>query len=372
MLSDAIWQLTENCWAKIPKDRPIASELCDALSYLLGTTITVQSVSDPSPSHPPAQASPPSAPPNLTIMAHASSVSCATFSPNGKYIVSGSVDCTIRVWDAQTGECILSPPNAHSFDVCAVAFSPNGRYIASGSIDTTILLWDASSGTIVSGPFKCSGLVYSVSLSPDGNKITSSDGFSEGVVQIWDARTGTTTLGPIKGHTHHVRSVVFSEDGRRVASGSYDRTINVWDTEFGGLVQGPMRGHKSAVCFIGFSLDGKTLVSADSDQNVCVWNVDTGALVSGPSKRHPEGTLAVAFSASGSMYTLAVSPDGKWIAGKDGNRVHAWDSTTGQRTATLEEHADYVTSVTFSPDSRRILSTSFDNTIRVKTLDCQP
>jgi WD40 repeat protein len=84
--------------------------------------------------------------------------------------------------------------------------------------------------------------------------------------------------------------------------------------------------------------------------------------VSGPSKQHPGGTLSVAFMVSGSMDTFAVSPNGKWIAGSDWNKVHAWDSMMGQCMATLEEHTSHVTSVMFSPDSRQILLTS-DKTI---------
>jgi WD40 repeat protein len=91
--------------------------------------------------------------------------------------------------------------------------------------------------------------------------------------------------------------------------------------------------------------------------------------MSGPSKLHPEGTLAVVFTPN-STDGCAVSPDGKWIAGiKDGDSmaVQVWNSKTGQLAVTFAEHTGTVWSVSFSPDSKQILSTSMDKTVRVHT-----
>jgi WD40 repeat protein len=166
---------------------------------------------------------------------------------------------------------------------------------------------------------------------------------------------------------------VFSGDGKQIASGSWYKTIRVWDTKSGRLIQGPLRGHNNSVYFVAFSPDGKRIVSVQWGGDVCVWNMDTGACVSGPSKRHAAGTLAVGFTPS-STWAAAVSPDGKWIAGRleEGNdsTVQVWDSKTGLLAATFEEHTDWIWSVLFSPDSKRILSTSDDKTIRVRTLNC--
>src|SRR6202451_2161312 len=129
-LSDAVWELAERCWVKDPKLRPTASAVCDTLSHLLETaTITQPQLSD--------------LPQNLTLRGHTDEVWCATLSPDGKYIVSGSGDCTIMVWDVQTGNLALGPLKMHTQGVGCVAFSPNGRQIVSGSQDKTILIWDA-------------------------------------------------------------------------------------------------------------------------------------------------------------------------------------------------------------------------------------
>ena len=68
------------------------------------------------------------------------------FSPDGKRIVSGSDDKTVRLWDADTGQPVGQPLTGHTDMVLSVAFSPDGKRIASGSVDTTVRLWDADTG----------------------------------------------------------------------------------------------------------------------------------------------------------------------------------------------------------------------------------
>ena len=109
------------------------------------------------------------------------------FSPDGRYIVSGSSDRTIQIWDAQTGGQMGNPLKGHTEDVWSVVFSPDGRHIVSGSSDKT--------------------------------------------VRVWDAQTGAQVGHPLQGHTNSVNSVAFSPDGRHIVSGSHDKTIRVWDAQ---------------------------------------------------------------------------------------------------------------------------------------------
>ncbi|MFE6923369.1 toll/interleukin-1 receptor domain-containing protein [Nocardia sp. NPDC057663] len=113
------------------------------------------------------------------------------FSPDGKWIVSGSHDKTIRLWDADTGQPIGEPISGHQDAVWGLAFSPDGRYIVSGSgssytIDTTVRLWDATTGMAIGQPMAGHrGTVDSLAFSPDGRHIVSDGG--EGTVRLWPA-----------------------------------------------------------------------------------------------------------------------------------------------------------------------------------------
>jgi len=377
-LSDAIWKLAKTCWVKDPTKRPTASAVCHTLSQLCDSTPVAQPKLKPS-SH---KISPPSSPlslvphMNVAMRGHTAEVWCAAFSVDGKYVVSGSADHTIRVWDAQSGNPILGPLETHTDAVGCVAFSPNGKRIASGSWDNTVRVWDALTGRAVTGPLKGhTDDISSVSFSPDSKRFASCS--YDGTVRVWEPDTGKNLLGPLTGHTDAIRDVKFSGDGTRMVSCSDDGSIRVWDAKSGQLIQGPLKG-QGVVFLVVFSLDGKKIVSVSQNaavgtvgavSAVGVWDTDTGALLCEPTRYN--ASLAVPKVFTPSSNTAAVSPNGQWMAGCVDNSctVELWDLRTGQKVATFDVHADQVTSVAFSPDSKRILTASFDKTIRIHTLN---
>jgi len=90
------------------------------------------------------------------------------YSPDGRWIISGSVDKTIRIWDAETSAAVGKPLEGHSFSVWSVAYSPDGRHIISGSGDKTIRIWDAETGAAIGKPLEGhSWNVSSVAYSPN-------------------------------------------------------------------------------------------------------------------------------------------------------------------------------------------------------------
>jgi WD40 repeat protein len=207
--------------------------------------------------------------------------------------------------------------------------------------------------------------MYCASFTPDGKQ-----GAEDIKIQVWDAHSGVHIIGPLKGHTHCVAAIVFSGDGTRIASASLDMTVRVWNATSGRLICGPLKGHTDRVLFVAFSLDGKRIVSLSKGGNVCVWDADRGTVVVGPSQWHDEGALTVLFTPSSTLYAL--SPNGRWIercTDSDSPEVMVCDSKTGQFSMMFQAHTRRVRSVAFSPDSKRILSTSTDGTIQVHTFD---
>ncbi|KAF7346304.1 WD-REPEATS-REGION domain-containing protein [Mycena sanguinolenta] len=281
-------------------------------------------------------------------------VRSVAFSPDGKWIVSGSWDNTVHVWNAESGEVVAGPFNGHTDRVNSVAFSPDGKWIVSGSKDKTVRVWDAESGEVVAGPFNGhTGGVNSVAFSPDGKQIVS--GSADNTVCVWDAESGEVVAGPFNGHAGWVSSVAFSPDGRQIVSGYEDSTVHVWDAESGQVVAGPFNGHTDLVTSVAFSPDGKWIVSGSKDKTVCVWDADIGEVVAGPFNGHTDSVLSVAFS-----------PDGKQIvSGSLDNTVCIWDTEIGVVAGLLNGHTNTVNSVMFSSNGRRIVSGSSDYTLRV-------
>ena len=120
---------------------------------------------------------------------------------------------------------VLKTLEGHSSYVSSVAYSPDGTKIISGSGDKTIKIWDANTGQCLQTLEGHSERVYSVAYSPDGTKIIS--GSLDNTVKIWGANTGKC-FQTLEGHSDWVLSVVYSPDGTKIISGSADKTIKIW------------------------------------------------------------------------------------------------------------------------------------------------
>jgi hypothetical protein len=120
--------------------------------------------------------------------------------------------------------------------VLSVAFSPVGRRLAAGSVDLTVKVWDAATGQALLSLKGYTGAVTSVAFSPDGRRLAS--GSLDRTVQVWDAATGQALLF-LKGHTNDVSSVAFSPDGRRVFARDAAGKVLAWDPNNGMLLPDP-------------------------------------------------------------------------------------------------------------------------------------
>lgn len=331
---------------------------------------------------------------------HTADIDGLCFSPDSKFLVSGSDDTTARVWDIERRQtvAILEYHNTYINDVC---FSHDGNWVATGSGDETIALWKHKSpgnwgrGEIRRQPDHVlrghRNSILSVSFSPLSSGVFLASASADGDVRIWDIDKASgvisagqpTDVSNSKGHVSPVSCVAISQDGRTIASASYDGIVCCWDGQTGTRQRISEESHSAEVLSMTFSPDGQLLVTASIDRTAFVWEVagsNTTPLIPRLRLEHENWVRNAQFD-----------PRGRLVAtGDDDGIVRVYD-VSGARTAaatrtidaacspprtitleamkTLRGHTDYVYGLAFSSDSKRLASGGDDEHLMVWRLD---
>jgi WD40 repeat protein len=189
-------------------------------------------------------------------------------SPDGSLMaVADSTDNAIKIWNVRTGEEVRRL-TGHTGAVTSVAFSPDGRWVLSGSHDGTMRRWDVAQegeGRIFRRPL--GWWVSCVAFTPDGRRVIA--GYHDYSIRLWDLETRQELLCYL-GHRDTVTSLAVSPDGSTFLSGSQDHTMRLWDLE-GGVQRCIFRGHKDGVKGVGFSAEGGRAVSWSADGTMRLW-----------------------------------------------------------------------------------------------------
>jgi len=188
-----------------------------------------------------------------------------------------------------------------------------------------------------------------VALSPDGRRVVT--GSDDRTARVWDAATGKE-LFHLKGQRDGIFAVAFSPDGLHIVTGSRDQTAVVWDAASGKRLF-TLKGHKGGVSSIAFSRDRQRIVTGSWDKTAMVWDASNGKRLL-TFRGHSDAVSAAAFS-----------PNGRRIATCSRDQTaKIWEAASGQELLTLQGHSAHISSVAFSPDGQRIITASGDQTAK--------
>jgi len=334
------------------------------------------------------------------VLHHKDKVSSASFSQDGRKIVTASHDGTACVWDSETG-VRLALLKGHGGDVLTASFSPDNAKILTASSDGTARVWDSENGELL-GILEHDQQVNTAKFSPDGKRIVTAS--NDGRSRIWDIdnfqiryefehreEMACESEGEVeKKHPselcefgyNRINTASFSPDGRQLLTGAgrlrirsllnlaeREGEVRTWDVETGRLLN---KFGSYEVFEAAFSPNGKMLLTLDA-VDVRVWEMETGKLITA-LEGHKNPINTAVFSQD-SQKLLTASGCNRWFQKEfHDNTARVWDIRSGRQLAALHGHREGVTGAFFSPDTRKVASISGniieskhseDNTVRV-------
>jgi WD40 repeat protein/uncharacterized caspase-like protein len=285
-------------------------------------------------------------------LSHSGPVEVGAFTRDGKHILTGGSDGTLKLWDVATTRLIRTFAG-HKGDVTTVALSPDGSRAVSGSKDKTVRLWDVATGRLtrtIYAHLDTFGEVTSVAFSPDGTRVASGSS-GEGAAKLWDADTGLLVrmFRHAKGSwSASIDSIAFSPDGARLATaGPGDQLVSIWSTDAGQLLQAfgePISGLRDQAA-LAFSADGSRVL-VGTKASVGIWDVAKGTLLRTLRTRDPKERYAL-------IPSVAFLPDGDHAVIHGQSEPEIWNVASGQLIRSLKKSG---TLLAISPDGTRLLS----------------
>ncbi|MHB8624958.1 MAG: WD40 repeat domain-containing serine/threonine protein kinase [Aggregatilineales bacterium] len=303
-----------------------------------------------------------------TLSGHERPVTLIAFHPDGRLLISCDLGKAIRIWDVGAGREVRRLIDYTTWEVSGLAFSPDGRTLALGghtlifknnrdwtslgaallwALDGEQTMWQMPESRHIRD-------VLAVGFSVGGQLLLVSDGVPVGLWELADEQL--IRIAELS-HEHPIRCAAFSANGRWLATGE-GSAIHLWNIETGQPARS-LSGHSDRVQMLVFSPDGRLLASVGHNPvlkttSVYLWQTTNG-----------QQELALT-EQTNAVRSAAISPDGALLAtGHEDGSIQLWDTVTGKAIKTLLGHDGEIHSLVFNPDGQLLASGSYDRTVRI-------
>lgn len=277
-------------------------------------------------------------------------VSGLALDPSGRYLAAAGDDHVVRVWDARDGT-ILHRLEGHTGWVRACAFSPNGQLLATAGQDRRIYLWDPATGQAIRQLPQTPAALAAIAFSPDGRTLAA--GGFEDRFRLFDVATGQV-LHTVEASERDVRALTFSADGQLLAAAGTGGRIRIVALD-GSAALRDLPGDGRTIQALAFRADGAQLASAGLGDAISLWDMASGSLA---------GTVPVR---PGKVMALTYCGPDRLAASGSYNSIRVFDPEAGHEIVRLVGHTGSVSTLVFDEGSGRLISGSYDTTVRFWT-----
>ena len=204
---------------------------------------------------------------NKILKCHPSPIRSVDFSSDGKLLMTGSNDKTIKIFELYPKHKFISSYKGHSNWVRCARFSPDNRLIGSCGDDNAVIIFDVEQKSINYRFLDHTSNVNSCRFSPDGTIIASAG--DDGKIKLFDIRMGRL-IQHYDAHNDKINCISYHQTGNYIISGSDDSTIKIWDLKMGQILY-TVHGHRGKVKSVNFNIDGDYFCSGGEDSILMVW-----------------------------------------------------------------------------------------------------
>ena len=278
---------------------------------------------------------------------HADTVTCAAFSPNGKFLATGSRDSFVKIWNIDRRE-LVTTLKAATGDVWSVTFTPDAKSLITSGLGGT-KLWDVNSWQVTK---TFPGVNASIAQEVPLLAVTEANLIywwqPPGLVSIWNYATGEKVRDIAKPG----RTIALSPDGATLAVGERPRGIHLWNVASGELMRS--LATSNSAWSLNFSADSKQLLSLAGGRNLFHWDLASDA----PGRRvdtHATAMWGAVFSPEGSIFAT-VSSD---------QTLRLTDAVSLETKEIFRGHEHEIWCVAFSPDGKLMASGGKDCKVMV-------